>query len=80
VFAEFSSYVRDHLDGMKEDARRTLFKFVEECVRTNAHSENGISNAACTCFLENIAREGAVSALAAKYLGSESKKYFDQWN
>ena len=80
VFEEFSSYVRDHLDEMEESTRHALFQYVEECVKTNVHSENGISNAARTCFLENISSEGDFSSRVCKYLGLESKKQFDQWN
>ena len=80
VFSEFSSFVRDQFGKMDENTKQALFDFVEECVKTNAKSENGISNAACTCFLENIAGEGELSQLIEPYLGPESRKYFDKWN
>jgi hypothetical protein len=80
VFAEFSSYVRSHFGEFDEDTRRKLFEYVEQCVTTDIHSESGVSNAACTEFLENIAGEGELSRAVKPYLGPESRKYFDQWN
>ena len=80
VFSEFSSYVRDHFPEFGEHTWSELFVYVERCVATDKHSENGVSNAACTCFLENIAGEGELSRVVSPYLGPESRKYFDQWN
>ena len=80
VFAEFSSFIRDNFGLLDENRRKKLFDYIEECVSTDIHSENGVSNAACTCFLENLAGEGALSNMILKYLGVESKKYFDKWN
>ena len=57
-----------------------MFDYIEECVNTDIHSENGVSNAACTCFLGNLVGEVALSDTILKYLGVESKKYFDKWN
>jgi len=80
VFAEFSHFVRDNFDKIVDADRHALFNFVEECVKIEAHSDSGISNAVCTCFLENIAGEGELSRLIRQYLGPESMKYFDEWN
>lgn len=80
VFSEFSFYVRAHFGEFDEDTRSKLFRHVEQCVTTDIHSEIGVSNAACTCFLENIAGEGDFSLVVSRYLGSESRKYFNSWN
>jgi hypothetical protein len=80
VFAEFSSYVRTHFCDMDDETWKKLFKYVEECVTADIHSDSGVSNAACTEFLENIAGEGELSRTVLPYLGPESRKYFDQWN
>jgi hypothetical protein len=80
VFTEFSSFIRDNFGHLDEKRRKKLFDYIEECVSTDIHSENGVSNAACTCFLENLAGEGTLSNTILKYLGVESKKYFDKWN
>jgi len=80
VFSEFSSYVRTHFSEFDEGARGRLFGYVEQCVITDMHSQAGVSNAACTCFLDNIASEGDLSRVVSRYLGPESRKYFDQWN
>jgi hypothetical protein len=79
VFTEFSSFIRDNFGLLDENRRKKLFDYVEECVNDYIHSENGVSNAARTCFLENLAGEGALSNTILKYLGVESKKYFDKW-
>ena len=80
VFSEFSSYVHDHFAELDADTWTKLFRYVERCVATDIHSEAGVSNGACTCFLENIAGEGALSHAVSPYLGPESRNYFDQWN
>jgi len=80
VFSEFSTYVREHLAEFSEETRTSLFRYIEQCVTTNIHSDAGVSNAACTCFLENIAGEGDFSLTVQRYLGPESRKYFDLWN
>ena len=61
VFSELSWFVRDHFAELDSDTRTRLFQYVEQCVTTDVHSESGVSNAACTCFLENIAGEGELS-------------------
>ena len=80
VFTEFSSFMRDNFGLLDENRRKKLFDYIEECVTTDIHSENGVSNAACTCFIEDLAGEGVLSNTILKYLGVESKKYFDKWN
>jgi hypothetical protein len=80
VFTEFSSFIRDNFGLLDENRRKKLFDYIEECVNTDIHSEYGVSNAACTCFIENLAGEGTFSNTILKYLGVESKKYFDKWN
>ena len=80
VFAEFSTYVRNHFAALDANVWRRLFQYVEQCVTTDIHSDCGVSNAACTEFLENIAGEGELSCTVEPFLGPESRKYFDQWN
>jgi hypothetical protein len=80
VFAEFSHYVRDAFSNLGESQRLSLFELVEKCVRTDPNSDSGVSNAACPCFLENLAGEGRLSQPIAPYLGPKSKLYFDDWN
>jgi hypothetical protein len=80
VFSEFSSYVRAHFGEFDENTWSMLFRYVEQCVTTDVHSQAGMCNAACTCFLENIAGEGELSRIVSRHLGPESQKYFDQWN
>jgi hypothetical protein len=80
VFAELSHCLKDVFSNLEESRRMALFALVEKCVLTDFNSDNGVSNAACTCFLENLAGEGALSEAIALYLGPSSKAHFDEWN
>jgi len=80
VFSEFSSYLHSHFIEFDEASWEGLFEYIEQCVTTDTYSDSGVANAACTCFLENIAGEGALSRKASHYLGPESRKYFDRWD
>jgi len=66
VFAEFSGYVRAHFAEFDEATWKKRFSYVEQCVTTDVHSEVGVVNAACTCFLENIASEGPLSRIVSQ--------------
>lgn len=79
VFATFSWYFRDHFGELTEDARRGVFNFVEECVSFEKEISEGVSNAAGTCFLENIAGDKELADVS-KYLGPESREFFERWN
>ena len=80
VFAELTAYVRDNFSHFSDKQRHTLFEFVEKCVLLDPNPNSGVSNAACTCFLENLAGDGKLSEAIAPYLGVRSKEYFDEWN
>jgi len=80
IFAEYSEFIKRYFDNMAEHDRIKLFNFVEDCVNQFPISESGISNAACTCFLENLAGEGTFSSSILKYLGMNSKVYFLKYN
>ncbi len=80
VFSEFSRYLSGNFKDLEESRRKQLFAYVEMCVKEDPHSESGISNAACTCFLESLAGEGELSEGLMKYLGEKSKDYFEKWN
>jgi hypothetical protein len=79
LFSELTNYVKANFDKLDDVKRHALFKFVEECVVIDPQSESGVSNAACTCFLENLAGEGDLSQSIVSYLGIKSKEYFDNW-
>jgi hypothetical protein len=80
IFSEFSHFVRDHLLESEEPSRTKLFNIIEKLVNTNPNSSSGVSNAVCTCFLENLASEGKFSDTIGTYLGPEARKYFDEWD
>jgi hypothetical protein len=79
-FAQLSLYVRDSFLSLDETQRSSLFELVEKCVLTDPNSDSGVSNAACTEFLENLAGAGALSQAISRYLGPKSKAYFDDWS
>jgi hypothetical protein len=78
LFSEFGGYIRDAFPHIDKKVRKELFAFIENCAVTDMHSESGVSNAVCTCFLENLAGEGELSEAILSYLGPQSRKYFDQ--
>ncbi len=80
IFAEFSNFIRDNFSEMEESVRKELFLTIEKLVNTNPSFSGGVSNAACACFLENLAGEGELSETIRTYLGPKSRKYFDEWN
>lgn len=77
LFLEFTQYVRESFSEANEHQRLALFSLIEQCV---SNSNDDLDTAACTCFLENIAGEGELSATVRRYLGPHSKAFFDQWN
>jgi len=80
VFSVFSTFLRDNFQDIEEQKLERLFEYVEECVKTDVHSESGVSNAACTCFLENLTGEGELSKNILRFMGEKSKEYFDKRN
>lgn len=75
LFALFSDYVRDNFGAMPEQKRRELMAFIEWCVADG----NDPGNAACTCFLENLAGEPPLSGQLRRYMGPKSTAFFDHW-
>jgi len=80
IFAEYSGFIKANFNNIERSQLIGLFGFVEKCVNTEPNSESGISNAACTCFLENLAGEGGLSNSLLEYLGPGSKEYFERYN
>lgn len=77
LFLEFTQYIRESFSKTSEYQLLALFSLIEQCV---SNSNVDLDTAACTCFLENIAGEGELSATVEPYLGPNSKAFFDQWN
>jgi hypothetical protein len=80
IFSELSNFIRDNFSATDESVRKELFLTIEKLVNTNPNFSSGVSNAACTCFLENLTGEGELSETIRSYLGPKSRKYFDEWN
>ena len=74
VFAEFSHIVIEQLQRDSLENKSELFSFIESIVVKN----NNDSNAACTCFLENIVNRFGESInpdSVMPYLGETSKEF-----
>jgi hypothetical protein len=62
-----------------------LLKYFEESIEeiempSSLKTNSGLlSNAVCTCFLEDIAQTNA-GEYAKSFMGSKSRAYFDQWH
>lgn len=80
VLAVFSHFIREHHQDISDDQLQKTFDFVEECTLYDANSWAGIANAVYTCFLENLASEGELSRRIRRFMGSNSLKYFDEWD
>lgn len=81
LFMELTDYVRDHFHQMSEEKRQRLMNFVESLlldVGDQAYDE--LDNAACTCFLENLASVPPLSAELRRYMGPKSTDFFNDWD
>jgi len=91
VFAAFSNYFREHIAEFSDEQLRTLFEHMETWQRSEVHvtpqqwikgdvsDEIKLSNAACTCFLENIAGEGLTKTIKP-YLRPKSLAYYANYD
>jgi hypothetical protein len=75
VFAEFSSYFREHFASFSPSVLTALARFIEECM---ASPGTDIDNAAATCFLENLAGHDSAAALRP-FLGQVAQDFLGQY-
>lgn len=79
VFSDFSSLVVERLEAGTLLNGQQLFSFIESVVAEGGDP----SNAACTCFLENILNRipGSIDPNGfAPYLGPKSKEFCRGWD
>ena len=79
VFSDFSQIVSDKLETNSLKNAQSLFDYIESVVLNGGED----SNAACTCFLENILNRTPSSiepSTFVPYLGPESKKFCKAWD
>ena len=76
VFAEFSSFFRDHYERLPQDRIGALGKFVTDCV---ASEDRDLGDAAALCFLENVAAE-RFSNEFKQYLNGEALRFYSLWD
>ena len=85
LFSEFSHYFRDHFTDFNENQLWELFQSIErwhvpeEGITGDVSDELILSNAAFTCFLENIASEGLTESLK-KFMGPKSFDYYSHYD
>jgi hypothetical protein len=76
VFAEFTSFFRERHAALVPERIAALGEFVSECMAPADH--NPLSNAAATCFVENIAGEVCDRELSP-HLTGEARRYWQAW-
>lgn len=76
VFSAFSDVVGDRLMDEKLHNTEQIFNFVESVVVDGGNP----SNAACTCFLENLINRGVNPDFFVSFMGPESTKYCKAWD
>ena len=76
VWAEFSHFFRERHEGLSGHEIATLGVFVSECV---ASDDAGLSNAASTCFVENIVGEECERELL-RHLTGKALEYHRAWS
>lgn len=84
LFSEFSVYFRDNFRNFSDNQFRQLFSKIEEWeVREDENLEKDnaqlLSNAAFTCFLENIAGEGFTERIKP-FMGKKSFEYYSHYD
>jgi hypothetical protein len=72
VFAEFSHYFRDRYERFSPAQVAAVGRFVTKCV---APPDAELSDAAATCFLENVAGE-RFSAAFRRHLSGEALRFY----
>ena len=80
VFEVLTDYTRDRFELMPEEMRHTLFDFAESCTRDEDEPYSNTDEAVCTCFLENLSGEPPLSTQMRRYMGKNSRAYFDRWD
>jgi hypothetical protein len=75
VFSEFTSFFREHSERLTSDQLLALGAFVSECI---VPADTDLSNAAATCFVENIAGEDYAEEFAI-FLKGAARKYYLSW-
>lgn len=77
--SEFSSFFVEQSLPLNELAAASLFREVEHLVASDPSDKDPVSNALCTCFLENIAQT-PVGQASVPFMGPASLRYFEFWH
>ena len=73
ALSAFSTYFRDNSRSLDPGQLKSIGKLISQLV---GGSDGELGNAACTCFLENLA--GGYPQLEAVLTG-EARRYWDAW-
>ncbi|MDO9337533.1 MAG: hypothetical protein Q7T61_14125 [Caulobacter sp.] len=79
IWAEFSGFYRERFAALERSKVRELFDIIEAVVAADPYDHDQIANAACTCFLENIANTEA-GVVSRAWMGPASQLFFDHWH
>lgn len=79
LWAAFSNFFRENIDGFSDQSLKELFSEIEAVVSVDPNDINPMANAMCTCFLENISSTKAGSR-SLNYMGKASKEFFNYWH
>lgn len=89
LFMEFSPFFINKIDSFSDEQLRKLFSTVEDWeLKGISSQDNGdnkaseaqqLANAAFTCFLENISREG-LSQRIKPFMGEKSLEYYSHYD
>jgi len=79
ICAEFGTYYIHGVEDYGAPEAVALFRMIENVVATDRVGFHPLSNALCTCFLENIACTRAGEA-SVPLMGPQSYAFFEGWH
>src|SRR5688572_24619897 len=77
LFSEFSSFIRDRVLELPSEDLHKLGEFLEECLALP--EPNRLSNAAATCFIEDLSHQDFTPRLA-EHFGERAREELDNLN
>lgn len=78
LFADFSHYFRDNILRFEDERIQRFCDYIEQFVQDDGTHET-ISNAVCTCFLENVGGNPIENQLRC-YLRAKSLDFHKGWH
>jgi len=79
LWAEFSHFYQEQVSDFASPQIADLFDWIETIVASDPDDQEGLANAVCTCFLENISSTSAGEA-SLSLMGTSSRAIFAKWH